>query len=256
MALTGSEVAPWRFEGGGAVLLIHATTMYVYPYLLVRAALATFDTSLIEAATALGAGRVRAMRTIVLPLLRPAIGNGALLIALTSLASFSAPYVFGGGFRVLPAAHHHPPQRRCERCDGGDPRAGGARALLPGRSDPARWARCAWCGKGLAPAPAASSKGWRRSLTAVAMAATTAWLLLPHLALLGVSFVAPGPGRALRSPPHGLAATTWRSSPIRNAGVHSAPRYGWPGSPPLRRPCSPCWSRWRRGTPASPVEMA
>ena len=102
MASTGADTPPWRFEGAGAVVLIHATTMYVYSYLLVRGALATFDPALLEAATALGAGRWRALRTVVLPLLRPAIGNGALLTALSSLASFSAPYVFGGGFRVLP----------------------------------------------------------------------------------------------------------------------------------------------------------
>ncbi len=102
MAVTGAETPPWRFEGAGAVLLIHATTMYVYTYLLVRGALATFDPALLEAATSLGAARWRTFRTVVLPLLRPAIGNGALLTALTSLASFSAPYVFGGGFRVLP----------------------------------------------------------------------------------------------------------------------------------------------------------
>ncbi len=102
MAITGSDQAPWRFEGAGAILLIHATTMYVYPYLLVRGALANFDPSLLEAAASLGAGRWRALRTVLLPLLRPAIGNGALLVALSSLASFSAPYVFGGGFRVLP----------------------------------------------------------------------------------------------------------------------------------------------------------
>src|SRR5690606_39995557 len=102
MAITGSTTPPWRFEGAPAVLLIHTITMYVYPYLLVRGALASFDPALLEAASALGASRRRALRTVVLPLLRPAIGNGALLVALSSLASFSAPYVFGGGFRVLP----------------------------------------------------------------------------------------------------------------------------------------------------------
>ncbi|MES1260081.1 MAG: ABC transporter permease subunit, partial [Gemmatimonadota bacterium] len=102
MSITGAETPPWRFEGAGAVILIHATTMYVYSYLLVRGALATLDPALLEAAAALGAGKWRTLRTVVLPLLRPAIGNGALLTALSSLASFSAPYVFGGGFRVLP----------------------------------------------------------------------------------------------------------------------------------------------------------
>ena len=38
---------------------------------------------------------------MVLPLLYPALGGGALLTFMTSLASFSAPYIFGGGFRVM-----------------------------------------------------------------------------------------------------------------------------------------------------------
>jgi iron(III) transport system permease protein len=38
---------------------------------------------------------------VVLPLLRPVLTAAALLTFMTSLASFSAPYVFGGGFRVM-----------------------------------------------------------------------------------------------------------------------------------------------------------
>ena len=38
---------------------------------------------------------------MVLPLLRPALAGAALLTFMTSLASFSAPYMFGGGFRVM-----------------------------------------------------------------------------------------------------------------------------------------------------------
>jgi iron(III) transport system permease protein len=34
-------------------------------------------------------------------LLRPALGGAALLVFMTALGSFSAPYVFGGGFRVM-----------------------------------------------------------------------------------------------------------------------------------------------------------
>src|SRR5207302_1556314 len=36
-----------------------------------------------------------------LPALRPALAGAALLTFLTALASFSAPYLFGGGFRVM-----------------------------------------------------------------------------------------------------------------------------------------------------------
>ena len=35
------------------------------------------------------------------PMLHPPIGGAALLTFMTSLASFSAPYLFGGGFRVM-----------------------------------------------------------------------------------------------------------------------------------------------------------
>jgi iron(III) transport system permease protein len=190
MAITGATTPPWRFEGAPAVLLIHATTMYVYPYLLVRGALASFDPALLEAASSLGASRARALRTVVLPLLRPAIGNGALLVALSSLASFSAPYVFGGGFRVLPT------QLVSTRLNG-DIQVAMVETLvlvalaLIALASASRLGGpgVRGAGKGLSPAP-------RRSGASVgAMVAgwlATFWLLLPHLALLLVSFVPAG----------------------------------------------------------------
>jgi iron(III) transport system permease protein len=38
---------------------------------------------------------------VTLPLLRPGLAGAALLVFMTALGSFSAPYVFGGGFRVM-----------------------------------------------------------------------------------------------------------------------------------------------------------
>ncbi|NIP87106.1 MAG: hypothetical protein GTO03_16700, partial [Planctomycetales bacterium] len=38
---------------------------------------------------------------VTLPVLGPALAGAALLTFMTSLASFSAPYIFGGGFRVM-----------------------------------------------------------------------------------------------------------------------------------------------------------
>ncbi len=93
--------APWRLGGAGAILLVHAYSMYVYFYLFTRAALARLDAALLEAAASLGAGRWRSFRRVTLPLLRPALAGAAILTFMTSLASFSAPYIFGGGFRVM-----------------------------------------------------------------------------------------------------------------------------------------------------------
>ncbi|MEO8502803.1 MAG: iron ABC transporter permease [Acidobacteriota bacterium] len=101
-AVFGLETAPWRLQGPGAILLVHAYSMYVYFYLLVRAALQRLDPALEEAAAALGAGRWRTLWRVTMPQLVPAMLGGALLAFMTSLGSFSAPYIFGGNFRVLP----------------------------------------------------------------------------------------------------------------------------------------------------------
>ncbi len=97
----GLARAPWRLQGAGAILLVHAYSMYVYFYLFARAGLARLDQSMLEAARALGAGRGRVLWRVVLPLLRPALAGAALLTFMTALGSFSAPYIFGGGFRVM-----------------------------------------------------------------------------------------------------------------------------------------------------------
>jgi iron(III) transport system permease protein len=99
--LLGLAQPPWRLQGAAAILLVHAYSMYVYFYLLTRAGLARLDASMLEAAQALGAGRWETLWRVTLPLLRPSLVGAALLVFMTALGSFSAPYVFGGGFRVM-----------------------------------------------------------------------------------------------------------------------------------------------------------
>ena len=99
--LLGLTTPPWRLQGAGAILLVHAYSMYVYFYLFTRAGLAKLDASMLEAAQALGAGPWPTLRRVILPLLRPSLAGAALLVFMTALGSFSAPYVFGGGFRVM-----------------------------------------------------------------------------------------------------------------------------------------------------------
>ncbi|MBP9147058.1 MAG: iron ABC transporter permease [Thermoanaerobaculia bacterium] len=100
-SLVGSSGAPWRLTGPGAILLVHTYSMYVYFYLFTRAALARFDGAQLEAAASLGAGRWRTLTRVVLPGLAPALAAAAILTFLTALGSFSAPYIFGGSFRVM-----------------------------------------------------------------------------------------------------------------------------------------------------------
>jgi iron(III) transport system permease protein len=99
--MLGLENAPWTFTGVWPILVVHAYAMYVYVYLFVAAGLERYDTSLDEAASGLGASRALRLRRITLPLLTPSLAGAMLLVFMSALGSFSAPYVFGGGLRVM-----------------------------------------------------------------------------------------------------------------------------------------------------------
>lgn len=71
----------------GALLALSLAT-YPYVFLLATAALRRADPALEEAARALGRTPFGAFRAITVPLLRPAVGAGALLAALYTLADF------------------------------------------------------------------------------------------------------------------------------------------------------------------------
>ena len=83
------------FNGIAGVLVVHTFTMYPFFYLAASAALAGMDPSVEEAAYNLGAGRVRVWRTVLLPMLTPALVSASLLVFMTSLASYTAPLLFG-----------------------------------------------------------------------------------------------------------------------------------------------------------------
>ncbi|GAB2973018.1 ABC transporter permease [Actinotalea caeni] len=81
-------------DGVWGVLLVHTMTMYPYFYLSVSAGLAGSDASLEEAAMNLGASRATMWRTVLLPMLTPALVSGALLTFMVSMASFTAPQFY------------------------------------------------------------------------------------------------------------------------------------------------------------------
>ncbi len=188
--VTGSIDPPWRLQGAGAILFVHAYSMYVYFYLFVRAGLKGIDASAYEAAESLGASRWRIFTRVVLPLLRPALAGAALLVFLTSLASFSAPYLFGGGFRVMTT------QIVSTRLNGDDRLAMVETLALTAIALVGlvlvRWVDAEGViggSKGAPPAarPIASRRA-RRTLSAVAWL-LAGFLLLPHATLLLVSLV-------------------------------------------------------------------
>ena len=207
--LLGLDEPPWRLQGAPAILLVHAYSMYVYFYLFTRAGLASLDVAVFEAAASLGAGRWRTIRRIVLPLLYPSLGGGALLTFMTALASFSAPYIFGGGFRVMTT------QIVATRLNGDDQLAMVETTSLtllalvalwllrgaPRGGDPAGGR------KGVPPALIPVRRPLARILVALLGWSLAVVLLLPHLTLLLVSFVPAGTWTTEPLPP----SYTWRN---------------------------------------------
>ena len=85
----GVERLPSIYGFAGAWLVL---TLLSYPYVLlpVRAALARMDPALEESSRSLGRGAWQTFLLVTLPLLRPGIAAGALLVALYTLSDFGA----------------------------------------------------------------------------------------------------------------------------------------------------------------------
>ncbi len=92
---------PWTLTGSGAILAVHIYSMYAYFYVFTTNGLKGFDYSMLEAARTLGAGTFRSTFKVLLPLLSPALVSASLLTFMNSMASFSAPYLFGGSTSLL-----------------------------------------------------------------------------------------------------------------------------------------------------------
>ncbi|SFC51571.1 iron(III) transport system permease protein [Bacillus sp. OV322] len=92
---------PFKIGGVSGILLVHAYTMYVYFYMTVSSALNKIDPSLEESAHNLGGSRFNVFWKVTFPLLTPAIVAASLLVFMISMASFSAPFLLAGGYRVL-----------------------------------------------------------------------------------------------------------------------------------------------------------
>ncbi|HEY2825310.1 MAG TPA: iron ABC transporter permease [Gemmatimonadales bacterium] len=221
--LLGRSEAPWRLTGAPAILLVHAYSMYVYFYLFTRAGLARMDGSMLEAAQALGASRWETLWRVTLPLLKPQLIAGAVLVFMTSLGSFSAPYLFGGGFRVMTT------QIMASKTNGDMGAAmvettvlalAAVIGLLFFRQSDAT--ATVSVGKGAAPQARTLSAGtgWAAAVLGWAFAI---FLLLPHLTLLLMSFVPAGTWTTETFPPvysfrnYGAFVTAERWRPMFNS---------------------------------------
>ncbi|QBI19281.1 iron ABC transporter permease [Egibacter rhizosphaerae] len=85
-----TPVVPPSIYGLPGAVLVLVLVSYPYVLLTVRGALLGADPSLEDASRSLGVSRAATFRRVTLPLLRPAIGAGGLLVALYALSDFGA----------------------------------------------------------------------------------------------------------------------------------------------------------------------
>lgn len=108
---------PWNLYTIPGMAVTEAVAMVPIAYLYCSGALRLADPSLEDAARTCGAGPLRILRTVVLPMLRPPMIYGALLIFSTSLETLSVPLLYGrpvgislfASFIYVEGLQHSPP---------------------------------------------------------------------------------------------------------------------------------------------------
>jgi iron(III) transport system permease protein len=89
------NIATW--EG---MIFVYVLELVPYAYLLIAAALRDLDPSLEEASRISGAGTLRTMRLVSVPLVWPAVRAAILLCVMTGIAMFSVPVIIGTSARI------------------------------------------------------------------------------------------------------------------------------------------------------------
>jgi iron(III) transport system permease protein len=87
--------------GWKGIVLVFTLQFFPFVFLMVSTALNAIDRSLEEAATNLGAGKLRVFFTVTLPVVTPAILSGALVVFYLCIENFGVPVLIGEDYRVL-----------------------------------------------------------------------------------------------------------------------------------------------------------
>ncbi|HDL1233455.1 TPA: iron ABC transporter permease [Mannheimia haemolytica] len=90
----------WLY-GFTGVVIAHTLALTPMSFMILEGALKSIHPSVEEAAYTLRSNRYQAFFNIIFPLLKPALANSFLVVAIQSLADFSTPLVLGGSFDVI-----------------------------------------------------------------------------------------------------------------------------------------------------------
>ncbi|CAN5511238.1 iron ABC transporter permease [soil metagenome] len=89
------------FEGWTAIITVHIYSFYPMFLLFTKAGLSKFDHSLIDASLSLGETRLKTIFKIILPVMITELAGASIVVFMASMASFSAPFIYGGSLRFL-----------------------------------------------------------------------------------------------------------------------------------------------------------
>lgn len=95
LALLGLEQAPFSIYSAWGIVFVETIHFFPYVFLTVAGALQRMDASLEEAARCSGAGSLRVMRDVTIPLVAPAVLAGGILAFIGSLTNFGIPALLG-----------------------------------------------------------------------------------------------------------------------------------------------------------------
>jgi iron(III) transport system permease protein len=101
MSLFGLESAPFNVFSLGGMIWVQGVGQTPLAFLLMLAAFKSMDPALEESAMTSGAGTLRTLRVITLPLLLPAIGSTFLILFVRSIESFETPAIIGIPARIF-----------------------------------------------------------------------------------------------------------------------------------------------------------
>jgi len=90
----------WLY-GFTGIVIAHTLALTPMSFMILEGALKSIHPSIEEAAYTLRANRYQTFFNIIFPLLKPALANSFLVVAIQSIADFSTPLVLGGSFDVI-----------------------------------------------------------------------------------------------------------------------------------------------------------
>ncbi len=103
MGLFGLENSPIDIYGQYGIIIVSAIYTYPLVYISITKAFERMDPTFEEAASISGAGKLRVVRDITLPVMLPAVGGAAVIVFVTSSSMFGIPAILGipKGYLVL-----------------------------------------------------------------------------------------------------------------------------------------------------------